>query len=146
VTPLNLPPGTLLRQEYIFLSLVLPGPKHPGKKLNILMQPLVDELQDLWVGVNSWDASVKKEFTLRAAYLWSVHDFMAYGDFGGWSTHGRLAYPHMDMGAKVSHYVMVIRLVGLIATGGSCLLIMNLDNKQMHSVRTLGFLMSLLVA
>ena len=71
---------------------------------------------------------------------------MAYGDFGGWSTHGRLAYPHMDMGAKVSHYVMVKRLVGLIATGGSCLLIMNLDNKQMHSVRTLGFLMSLLVA
>jgi len=94
VTPLNLPPGTLLRQEYIFLSLVLPGPKHPGKKLNILMQPLVDELQDLWVGVNSWDASVKKEFTLRVAYLWSVHDFMAYGDFAGWSTHGRLSCPY----------------------------------------------------
>ena len=55
-------------------------------------------------------------------------------------------HAHMDMGAKVSHYVMVIRLAGLIATGSSCLLIMNLDNKQMHSVRTLGFLRSLLVS
>jgi hypothetical protein len=58
------------------------------------MQSLVDELQDLWVGVNSWDASVKKESTLRADYLWSVHDFMAYGDFVGWSTHGRLSWPY----------------------------------------------------
>jgi hypothetical protein len=58
------------------------------------MQPLVNELQELWVGVNSWDASVKKEFKLRAVYLWSVHDFMAYGDFAGWSTHGRLACPY----------------------------------------------------
>jgi hypothetical protein len=91
VTPLNLPPGTLLRHEYIFLSLVIPGLEHPDKKLNILMQPLVDELQELWVGVNSWDASVKKEFKLRVAYLWSIHDFMAYGDFARWSTHGRLA-------------------------------------------------------
>jgi hypothetical protein len=69
VTPLNLPPGTLLRHEYIFLSLVVPGPEHPGKKLNILMQSLVDELQELWVEVNSWDASIKKEFKLRATYL-----------------------------------------------------------------------------
>ena len=37
VTPLNLPPGTLLRHEYIFLSLVIPSPEHPDKKLNILM-------------------------------------------------------------------------------------------------------------
>jgi hypothetical protein len=31
--PLNLPPGILLRPEYIFLTLVVPGPKHPGKKV-----------------------------------------------------------------------------------------------------------------
>ena len=43
VTPLNLPPGVLLRSEYIFLALVVLGPKHPGTKLNILVQPLVDE-------------------------------------------------------------------------------------------------------
>jgi hypothetical protein len=145
VIPLNLPPGTLLSHEYIFLSLVVPGPEHAGKKLNILMQPSVDELQELWVGVNSWDALVKKKIKLREAYLWSIHDFMAYGDFARWSTHGRLACPY-GYGCKGFTYVMVTRLAGLIATGCSCLLIMNLDNKQTDSVRTLGFFMSLLVA
>ena len=43
VTPLNFPPCTIMKSEYIFLSLVIPGPEHPGKKLGILMQPLVDE-------------------------------------------------------------------------------------------------------
>ena len=32
-------------------------------------------------------------FPMRAIFLWSVHDFLAYGDFAGWSTHGRLACP-----------------------------------------------------
>jgi hypothetical protein len=74
VTPLNLPPDTLLRSEYIFLSLVIPGPKHPGKKLNILMQPLVDEFQKLWdEGVMTWDASLKCKFRIKAIYLWSVN-------------------------------------------------------------------------
>ena len=93
VTPLNLPPGTLLRPEYIFLALVVPGPKHPGKNLNILMQPLVDEFKTLWEGVDTIDASIKRSFKMKAAYHWFVHDFMAYGDFAGWSTHGRLSCP-----------------------------------------------------
>jgi hypothetical protein len=83
VTPLNLPPGTLLRSEYIFLTLVIPGPEHPGRKMNIFMQPLVDEFQKLWSGVTTWDASLKEEFTMKGIYFWSVHDFMAYGDFSG---------------------------------------------------------------
>jgi hypothetical protein len=94
VTPLNLPPRTLLRPEYIFLALVVSGPKHPGKNLNILMQPLVDEFKTLWEGVDTIDALIKHSFKMRATYLWSVHDFMAYGDFTGCSTHGRLSCPY----------------------------------------------------
>ena len=91
IAPLNLPPGILLRPEYIFLALVVPGPEHPRRKLNILT--LVDELKKLWVGVQIKDASLKHSFTMRASYLWSVHDFRAYGDFAGWSTNGKLACP-----------------------------------------------------
>jgi len=86
-------PGILLRPEYIFLALVVPGPEHPGRKLNILIQPLVDELKKLWAGVQTKDASLKHSFTMRASYLWSMHDFRAYGDFAGWSTNGKLACP-----------------------------------------------------
>jgi hypothetical protein len=93
VTPINLPPGFIMKTEYIFLALVVPGPEHPGKNLNILMQPLVDELLSLWNGVNTYDAYRKKDFTMRVAYVRSIHDFPAYGDFSGWSTHGRLACP-----------------------------------------------------
>jgi hypothetical protein len=83
VTPLNLPPGFIMKTEYIFLALVVPGPEHPGKNLNVLMQPLVDELLSLWNGVETYDAYRKKDFTMRVAYLWSIHDFPAYGNFSG---------------------------------------------------------------
>jgi hypothetical protein len=121
VTPLNLPPGTLLRPEYIFLSLVVPGPDHPGKKLNILMQLLVDEFQNLWdEGAITWDASIKRRFTMKEIYLWSVHDFMAYGDLAGWSTHGRLACP-CGYGCRGFQLRNGHKLAGLIVTGGSFL-------------------------
>jgi hypothetical protein len=80
-----------MKSVYIFLALVVPSPKHPGKKLNILMQPLVDELLNLWEGVETWDASLKQNFKMWGIYLWSIHDFPSYGNFSGWSTHGRLA-------------------------------------------------------
>ncbi|XP_044436209.1 uncharacterized protein [Triticum aestivum] len=89
VVPLNLPPEVINRSEYIFLALVIPGPEHPGAKLNVLMQPLVDELTELWGGVQTWDAYGKENFPMKAAYLWSVHDFPAFGMVAGWSTHGK---------------------------------------------------------
>jgi hypothetical protein len=55
------------------------------------MQPLVDELQTLNDGVETWDASMKERFTMKAAYLWSIHDFPTLGMFAGWSTYGLLA-------------------------------------------------------
>ena len=91
VIPYNLPPGVAMRPENIFLSLVIPGPEHPGKNFGVLMQPLVDELQELMKGVETWDASLKQKFTMKATYLWSIHDFPALGMFAGWSTHGILA-------------------------------------------------------
>ena len=135
VTPLNLPPGTLLRSEYIFLALVIPGPEHPGRKLNILMQPLVDEFQELWKGVTTWDASLKEEFTMRGIYLWSVHDFMAYGDFSGWSTMVG-CHAHMGVVVEDSYSLMGVRLAGLIPIGVSCLKIIHLEMKLMLFART----------
>jgi hypothetical protein len=35
VSPLNLPPGTMLKSEYIFVRLLIPDREHIGKKLNI---------------------------------------------------------------------------------------------------------------
>ncbi|XP_021314043.1 uncharacterized protein LOC110434408 [Sorghum bicolor] len=61
--PYDLPPGVCMKPEYIFLAMVIPGPEHPGKNLSVLLQPMVDELLNLWAGVDTYDASVKRHFT-----------------------------------------------------------------------------------
>jgi hypothetical protein len=88
--PYNLPPSLCMKYEFMFLCLVVPGPNYLGPKLNVMLKPLIDELKELWNRVEAYDSHKKQKLTLRAAYLWSIHDFMAYGIFAGWSVHGRL--------------------------------------------------------
>ena len=44
----NLPPWMSMKPEYFLLSLLIPGPTSPGNDIDIYLQPLVDELKDLW--------------------------------------------------------------------------------------------------
>jgi hypothetical protein len=54
---------------------------------------LIEELKQLWVGVDAYDCYKKQKFNLRAAYLWSIHDFLVYGIFSGWCVYGNLTCP-----------------------------------------------------
>jgi hypothetical protein len=74
----------------MFLALVIPGPKELQKQMNVFLQPLFEELKTLWSGVDAYGSHQKCRFNLRAAYLWLVHDYLAYGKFVGWCVHGRL--------------------------------------------------------
>ena len=57
LTPYNLPPSMCMKREYIFLTLMVPGPKSLGKSLDVYLQPLIDELKILWyIGINTFDA------------------------------------------------------------------------------------------
>ena len=31
---------------------------------------------------------------MRAALMWTINDFPAYGMLSGWGTHGKMGYPH----------------------------------------------------
>ncbi|WVZ84300.1 hypothetical protein U9M48_031348 [Paspalum notatum var. saurae] len=93
IMPYNVPPEMVLKDEFIFLALVIPGPEDPGKNLNVFLRPLIEELKQLWTGVKAYNSYAKKEFNLRATYLWSVHDLPAYGNFVGWSVKDRLQCP-----------------------------------------------------
>ena len=113
IVPYNLPPELVNKEEFMFLALVIPGPEHPGPKLNMFVRPLIEELKQLWRGVKAYDSHTEKEFTMRAAYLWSVHDLLAYGDWSGWCVHGRLCCPicmndtdafRLKHGGKVSFF------------------------------------------
>jgi hypothetical protein len=91
--PYNLLSTLCLKYEHMFLRLVIPGLDNPRPQLNVMMQLLIEELKQLWVGVEAYDYHKKQKFNLRAAYLWSIHDFLAYGIFSGWRFHGNLTCP-----------------------------------------------------
>jgi hypothetical protein len=69
VNPYNLPPSLCMKYEFMFLCLVILGPDHPGSKLNVIQKPLIDELKELWNGVEAYDSHKKQKFTLQATYL-----------------------------------------------------------------------------
>jgi hypothetical protein len=66
------------------------GPKEPRKQINIFLRPLMKVVKVLWQGVDAYDSHLKYRFNLWAAYLWSIHDYLAYDKFVGWCVHGRL--------------------------------------------------------
>ncbi|KAM1689796.1 hypothetical protein ACFX1Q_031475 [Malus domestica] len=91
----NLPPWMCMKQPNLLLSLLIPGPRSPGKEIDVYMRPLIDELNELWeVGTPTYDAYSNQSFTMKAAVLWTISDFPAYGMLSGWSTHGYKACPH----------------------------------------------------
>ncbi|XP_020270940.1 uncharacterized protein LOC109846125 [Asparagus officinalis] len=95
----NLPPWMSLKPEYFMLSLLIPGPQSPGNNIDVYLQPLIDDLKELWeVGLLTYDASSKQPFYVRAALLWTISDFPAFAMLSGWSTKGKLACPCCNYG------------------------------------------------
>jgi hypothetical protein len=44
-----------MKYEFIFLCLIIPSPDYPGKNLNVMLKPLIEELKELWKGVEAYD-------------------------------------------------------------------------------------------
>ncbi|XP_073133531.1 uncharacterized protein [Henckelia pumila] len=84
-----------MKDEYMFLTVIVPGPNNPKDKLDVFLQPLIAELNELWsVGAQTYDIHSKTNFTLRDSLLWTISDFPAYAMLSGWSTAGKLASPY----------------------------------------------------
>ncbi|XP_055961834.1 uncharacterized protein LOC126681490 [Mercurialis annua] len=95
VTPYNLPPGMCMKDEFMFLTILVPGPGNPKNHMDIFLQPLIAELNQLWKsGIRMYDIQKRQNFQMRAALMWIINDFPAYSMLSGWSTLGRLACPY----------------------------------------------------
>ncbi|XP_060177806.1 uncharacterized protein LOC132607740 [Lycium barbarum] len=95
VTPYNLPPGMCMKEAYMFLTVIVPGPNNPKHKIDVYLQPLIKELTLFWeTGVEAFDISKKQNFQLRAALMWTISDFPTYSMLSGWRTAGKLACPY----------------------------------------------------
>ncbi|WOH08702.1 hypothetical protein DCAR_0728148 [Daucus carota subsp. sativus] len=91
--PYNMPPWASPNGTNNLMALLIPGPKSPGKDFDVFLQPLIEELKELWDGIDAYDSYTNCMFKLRAVVLWTISDFPAYAYLSGWSTAGKLACP-----------------------------------------------------
>ncbi|XP_031248828.1 uncharacterized protein LOC116106594 [Pistacia vera] len=90
----NMPPWKLMKDPYFMMSLLILGPKAPGRDIDVYLRPLIEELKELWVdGVQTYDTARGECFRSHAAVMWSINDFPALGNLSGWRTKGYKACP-----------------------------------------------------
>ena len=95
----NLPPWMVTKKYFVMLCLLIPTKLSlTGVNFDVFIQPLVDELQQLWsrAGVLTRDARGymgTSQFNMRAVLMWTLHDFPAYGLLSGLTTKGFKACP-----------------------------------------------------
>ncbi|KAI5338319.1 hypothetical protein L3X38_017590 [Prunus dulcis] len=83
----NLLPSLCMSKENLMLTLLIPGPRQPRNDIDIYLEPLVEDLKELWInGVSVYDAFNKSTFNLKAILMWTINDFPAYGNLSGYST------------------------------------------------------------
>lgn len=74
----------------MFMILLIPGSSDPVKILNTYLRPLINKFFQLWkVGVHTYYAFSKTNFTLRAVLLWTMSDFPRLGMVSGGQLKGR---------------------------------------------------------
>ncbi|GJZ71149.1 hypothetical protein Tco_0635000 [Tanacetum coccineum] len=78
----NLPPWLCKKRKFIMLSVLISG--YPGNDIDVFLESLVDDLHTLLkTGVDTYDASIKDNFNLRAIVLWTINDYPAFGTLCG---------------------------------------------------------------
>ncbi|XP_042472164.1 uncharacterized protein LOC122054799 [Zingiber officinale] len=80
--------------ENLMLTLLIPGPKQPGNDIDVYLEPLVEDLKELWgIGVETYDAFSKLVFNMKAILMWTINDFPAYENLAGCATKGEFGCP-----------------------------------------------------
>jgi hypothetical protein len=59
--PYHLPPSLCMKYKYMFLCLIIPSPDHLGTHLSMILKPLIEELKQLWEGVEAYDYDQKQK-------------------------------------------------------------------------------------
>ncbi|XP_074346873.1 uncharacterized protein LOC141685682 [Apium graveolens] len=91
----NLPPWLCMKRKFMILTVLVSGPHEPGNNIDVFLQSLIDDLKKLWEEGEPivYDAGTKSFFTLRAILLWTINDFLAYGNLSGCVNQGYMSCP-----------------------------------------------------
>jgi hypothetical protein len=94
VMPYNFPPWECMEEPNFMMALLIPGPASPGKDFDLFLEPLVEDLLELWSGVHAYDGLSGKMFNIRAAVLWCICDYLALSSLSGCTTKGYFVCIH----------------------------------------------------
>jgi hypothetical protein len=90
----NLPPWLCMKEHIIMLSLLIPGPKSPGDRIHVFLQPLLADLKDLFqTGLYTYDVSRDECFTLHGVILMTISDLPGLGMLASHMVHGKFSCP-----------------------------------------------------
>ena len=85
LVPYNLPPWLCMKASSLLLTLIIPG--YPGKNFHVFMEPVYEELAELFeVGMLTYDASRDETFQLYAVVLCTVSDYPGLAIASGHNT------------------------------------------------------------
>lgn len=74
--------------------MIIPGPNSPGNKIDVYLEPLIEELKIMWEnGVDTYNASKGERFKMRDVVLWTISYFPGLATLSGWSARGENACP-----------------------------------------------------
>jgi hypothetical protein len=103
----NLPPWLSTKKFFLMLCLLIPGKQSVTSEcFDVYMEPLVEELLELWSGVPAFNITEEeglRNFTLRAMLIWTIHDFPGYGTVGGFAHQGFAGCPWCGEALGVEH-------------------------------------------
>ena len=74
----NIPPWFSMKNEHLMLALIVPG-RRQVNNMDVYLQPLIDELKDLWGGIHVYDVSrpiaTNMSFTSYGICAYTAHDY-----------------------------------------------------------------------
>ena len=82
VVKYNLPLSMAIKKGHFMLSPLNPG-RHKVKNVDVYLEPLINELEKLWRGINVTNLSRPtsiRDFFLKIVLMWMMHDFPGYGE------------------------------------------------------------------
>jgi hypothetical protein len=89
--------------------LLIPGKQSVTSEVfDVYMEPLVDELLELWTGVFAYDVTKTvgfHAFMLPAVLQWTIHDFPGYGTLGGFAHQGYVGCPWCGPELGIEYFV-----------------------------------------
>lgn len=90
----NFDPLQCMSKENMMLTLLISGPKQPGNDIDVFLEPLIEDLKELWEkGVEMYESLTKSMFNLKVVLMWTINDLPAYSNLAGQATKGKCGCP-----------------------------------------------------